>query len=283
MLGKLFKYENRAVSKILFPLSIAVILLSVFGAAMLKLNFVFEGFYEQENIVSNLISTGSNLLMIFSILAIVSANFVAVFLIMQRYYRNLFTDEGYLTFTLPVTPVQIILSKLFTAIIWSVIIVLCTIAGVFIFVVFGTSSSFINYEVIDAIKEVWHQIASVELISLLDWFLFIFEFILMGIVSMVTSFLLIYLSITLGSQIAKKHKILASVGMYFVISSVVSTVESIIMAMIMILNFGSLEAEPTSLFEMYLLFIGAIVVNLIVSVVYFFVNKYVLTNKLNIE
>ncbi len=285
MLGKLFKYENRAISKILMPLSIAVILLSLFGALLLKSNFLFESFYSQESLFSEAIMGGSTLLIIGSIVAIISANFIAVYLIMQRYYKNLFTDEGYLTFTLPVKQSQIILSKLFTGVIWTIIIALCTLAGVAIFVLFGTSASFINYEVIDMISYAWEQLTAYYSASLGNFFIMVIEVIVICLVSMVTSYLLIYLSITLGSQLAKKHKVLASIGMYFVISSIAETIELISTTVLsgLFLDGMYIESEILTLSQMHILFIFSVVFNLIASAVYFIVNKHILTNKLNIE
>ena len=64
MLGKLFKYENRAVSKILLPLSLAVIVLSIFAALMLKLNLIFEGKFTEGSIISMALSTTTGMMTI---------------------------------------------------------------------------------------------------------------------------------------------------------------------------------------------------------------------------
>ena len=53
--------------------------------------------------------------------------FVATMLItIQRFYKSLLGDEGYLMFTLPVRPWQLITSKLIVSALWS--IVSCVVA-----------------------------------------------------------------------------------------------------------------------------------------------------------
>lgn len=284
MLGKLFKYENRAVSKILLPLSLAVIVLSIFAALMLKLNLIFEGKFTEGSIISMALSTTTGMMTIFSIIAMISADFIALYMIMQRYYKNLFTDEGYLTFTLPVKTSSIILSKLFCAVIWSVIVAISTIIGIFIFAIFGTSVSFVN---VDAIKGTWEilcQLFEFYYTGDFEQIVFLIELLISAVVSLFTNFLLIYLSITLGCQIAKKHKILASIGMYFVVSAIVSTLGTVVQ-IITSGVYGGLDYLDTitSISDVYLMLIPSIILSVVLGVGYFFLNHYILKNRLNIE
>lgn len=287
MLGKLFKYENRALKKILLPVCFGVILLSILGTAMLKLNMYFDSNFSDNSIINNILSSSTGLILIFSILAIISSCFISVFLILQRYYKNLFTDEGYLTFTLPVKTSQIILSKLLTAIIWTIIVVISTVIGIFIFVIFGTSSEFINYEVIDAIVKFFHYVTNLEFISNFDLILIGLEYLIYLFISLVTSILLMYLAITLGAITAKKHKILASVGFYFIISTIVSIIETIaefITISFIDKNLFSLSGNIDFNFNyFYLIVLPGLILCCILSVVYFTVNKFILDKKLNIE
>ncbi|OEF97175.1 hypothetical protein [Desulfuribacillus alkaliarsenatis] len=52
---------------------------------------------------------------------------MCVWLILQHFKRNLFGDEGYLMFSLPVKPYQLLLSKLITTVLWFNLILICTI------------------------------------------------------------------------------------------------------------------------------------------------------------
>ena len=285
MLGKLFKYENKSVSKLLTPMALAVIILPVLGALILKMQFIFEDKFEDGSIVSSIFSLASGIMIFFIVIATISACFISLFILMQRYYKNLFSDEGYLTFTLPVKTGSIILSKLFTAVIWSVIVAVCTIIGVMIFVLFGTSASFINNEVVDGFSQVFKQIFEFYFTGSAVQIIFLIELLISIIVSLFTNILLMYLAITIGCQIAKKHKVLASIGMYFVISSVVSVLSTIIQVITTTTLYGGFDfiyVEPT-LSDVTLILLPSIIFSIILGVCYFLLNNYILKNKLNIE
>ena len=285
MLGKLFKYENKSVSKLLTPMALAVIILPVLGALILKKQFIFGDKFEDGSIVSSIFSLASGIMIFFIVIATISACFISLFILMQRYYKNLFSDEGYLTLTLPVKTGSIILSKLFTAVIWSVIVAVCTIIGVMIFVLFGTSASFINNEVVDGFSQVFKQIFEFYFTGSAVQIIFLIELLISIIVSLFTNILLMYLAITIGCQIAKKHKVLASIGMYFVISSVVSVLSTIIQVITTTTLYGGFDfiyVEPT-LSDVTLILLPSIIFSIILGVCYFLLNNYILKNKLNIE
>ena len=285
MLGKLFKYENKSVSKLLTPMALAVIILPVLGALILKMQFIFGDKFENGSIISSIFSLASGIMIFFIVIATISACFISLFILMQRYYKNLFSDEGYLTFTLPVKTGSIILSKLFTAVIWSVIVAVCTIIGVMIFVLFGTSASFINNEVVDGFSQVFKQIFEFYFTGSAVQIIYLIEILISIIVSLFTNILLMYLAITIGCQIAKKHKVLASIGMYFVISSVVSVLSTIIQVITTTTLYGGFDfiyVEPT-LSDVTLILLPSIIFSIILGVCYFLLNNYILKNKLNIE
>ena len=56
-------------------------------------------------------------------------------LIVVRYYKSLYTDEGYLTLTLPATRGQLLFSKAFAACVWSILDLAIVIAGLAIVVI----------------------------------------------------------------------------------------------------------------------------------------------------
>ena len=106
MLGKLIKYDLKALGKILLPLWGTLIIVGlIFGLS------IRGG------------DNGSNTMVAFSlilIVAIITAIFVLnVIIIIQRFWKGLLKEEGYLMFTLPVTTRSLILSKVLSALIIS--------------------------------------------------------------------------------------------------------------------------------------------------------------------
>lgn len=53
-----------------------------------------------------------------------------------RYYRSMYSNEGYLTHTLPVTPNQLLLSKMINFSIWELLSVICIVFNIMLFAAF---------------------------------------------------------------------------------------------------------------------------------------------------
>ena len=102
MLGKLFKYDMKQISRIMLPLVLLTFGTTLFGTAALKtVNEVVVPL--ESGVAQNVLL--SSLYMVFGISVFVLCAFavMAILFTVARFYKNLFTDEGYLTFTLPVT------------------------------------------------------------------------------------------------------------------------------------------------------------------------------------
>ncbi|MDY4855275.1 MAG: hypothetical protein SO155_04535, partial [Candidatus Ventricola sp.] len=109
MLRKLIKHELRATGRVMLPL-LALELVAAVGG-----NISTYRLLETSNGVLN--TLGIVLLMGFTIV-FVASGVVAFVLMVQRFYKNLLRDEGYLTMTLPVSVHEHIWAKLLTSLIW---------------------------------------------------------------------------------------------------------------------------------------------------------------------
>ena len=289
MLGKLIKYDFKALKKTLLPLCFGAVALSVFVTILMKLFYLYQDYSQNlSRVLDDIFGTVLTLLLIFGFLGLVAAAIVSWFLILKRYYQNLFKDDGYLTFTLPVKTSGILLSKLISSTIWSLITSLFAIVSIAIFVVFGTSRQFINMDAIDTFSRIWETYWSTPLLTLKDYIIIPIIFTLLVLSSVVQNILLLFLAITLGNQVSRKHKILGSVGMYFVVNTVASIIVST--AMILLTYAGLEQIDNDSIFSIspninvvYIYLSVVIVISAALSVAYFFVNKYILKNHLNLE
>ena len=119
MLGKLLKYEIKAMGRIMLPIYLVLIALSAVFALTMRLTIgkTAVGFLEKFAIVT----------LVLFVAAIIAACVMMLILVIQRFYKHLLGTEGYLMFSLPVSTGQLILSKLLTAVLW---IVIGLIAGV---------------------------------------------------------------------------------------------------------------------------------------------------------
>lgn len=138
-------------------------------------------------------------------------------LIVVRYYKSLYTDEGYLTLTLPATRGQLLFSKAFAACVWSILDLAIVIAGLAIVVI---------------IPQVYQNSAEAlnELEKALEMSpsLFFWSTVGISVVGCFGNVALYYFSVSIG-QLLSSHRVLGAVIAYFAISTVFSVLMLIIM------------------------------------------------------
>ena len=152
MFGKLFKYDFKSNYKwycITFAILLSLSILMGFITGSSLRPEVMERYSDYPMATSGVIVT---LYLLFLLLFSASC---AVFLsntiiIIRRFYKNVFGREGYLTWTLPVTPHQILLSKLLSAFVWTLLCMLTMfISGL---VIFGIALSITGYSFNEILK-----------------------------------------------------------------------------------------------------------------------------------
>ena len=158
---------------------------AVVGASLIAtLSFLFtEKSYSSAN-NGGLATMLGGLLAVVMVLAIIAACFLVFFIICAQFYRNLMTDEGYLTFTLPVKTSEILWSKLITAMLWtiisSVVIGLC----VLMFVGLSTAASGDGRQMLSQISDALRQMFA---LFNTQSALIVFEAVLCGLVMLARS------------------------------------------------------------------------------------------------
>lgn len=280
MLRKLLKYDMKSLSRLLLPLSLVVILTSLAGAAAIR-------------ILSNLEPDGNAvvILQLFLGLVCISSIFIlmayivfAQIFIFARYYTHLFTDEGYLTFTLPVKTTSILNAKVLAGFIWQFVSIIVMMLCVFIYVLVGSADSgLINTGILAEIGQTIRNVfESPYAGTIVRYFI---ELLFVGIISLIYSILSLYLALTIGSIIAKKHKILAGIGIYYAINTGIGIVSSIFSV---IIGYSSFSYGTVTAFEanyhfvdFSILLYGAIF--LLFAAGAYFLTKHLLTKKLNLS
>jgi len=131
MLGKLLKYEFKATARTLLPLYAALLIISVISNLLLHSDFQIAS-------VISITVFGALLMAVF---------IVTLILMIQRFYRNLLSDEGYLMFTLPVKTNRLIFSKMIVTFVWFLI---AGIVGGISGLLLGWNSSFWG-----ELREIW--------------------------------------------------------------------------------------------------------------------------------
>lgn len=150
MLKKLFKHDMRSVSTLIFSLTLLVLGTTLVGTAASKIAVEIGNYYGTGFSVARMILQGVlGMLTGISVIAIVAFAVIVLFILMSRFYKNFFTDEGYLTFTLPVKTSSLLFSKLWTTVIWTLYDCAVVVVCMTIFITFGTSKAgtFVNTEI----------------------------------------------------------------------------------------------------------------------------------------
>ena len=131
MVGKLLKHELWALFRILFCVAIAVVGFAVLSRILFAVRLTASSAGEN----SMLFEIAQIVSLLFYMFAIVSFVFVAFGLGVHRFYRTMFTGEGYMTFSIPATPMQIVWAKLIAAILGILFAYVVSFASLCIFAI----------------------------------------------------------------------------------------------------------------------------------------------------
>ena len=289
MLKKLMKHDFRALSRTLVPLQIGVLggglvatLLTALTIRLGQNTATTGGSALLTQLIMGISASASVLIGI----GIMASALITLLLICYHFYRSFLGDEGYLTFTLPVSTSKLIWSKLLTGMLWTLINAVVVMVTLLIFSVFGTTTNSIaNMEVLQAFRVFFtdilpqaSQYVNVPLMSV--------EIVVIGILGLASQMLEIYFAIVVGGQVAKKHRILAAIGMYLLINMGVGMISTAFMSIVTLgegiasLTLNTVQevsAFMTSFFGWYgVLFAG-------LAVAFFFLIRSIFKKNLNLQ
>jgi len=279
MFAKLLKHEWKSTAGILGIFSIAALGVGILGAVILRILVTFgESIVATESpLVLVLFALGMMLFFLFLALVVYGAG--TQFFLLYRFYKNKFTDQGYLTFTLPVNSHQIFLSSLLNIVIWTTISTLVILTAVAIALVFGTASEgLVNPDALSFVLELIFGL-TVLYGSLFDGATVIITLI-QAVISLFSGILLMMTCITIGAVIAKKHKILTAFGIYYGISTVVGVLSSVGMILFMLVEFSELAGGGD--LSLVLIFLFETVLQLAMAIGGYFLSTWLMQNRLNL-
>ena len=195
MVKKLMKQEFSSLCRTLSPMWLILL-----GVALLT-RFVY--LFETDTTVFKIVGYSSISALV---LALVVCFVMTAVIGIVRFYRNLYSSEGYLTFTLPATHTEHLWAKLLSSM---------AVTGISVFVCLLSGIAAISFdfliEIFRVIAYFWkmgHDVLGFHLP------LYAVEFVLALIVSVAFGYLIWYTCITVG-QMARKNRILAAFGVYF--------------------------------------------------------------------
>lgn len=269
MVKKLFKHEILAYLRMLTPIYIILCGIAVMSRIL--------QFFENSNGVYSIIFGTSIVIYVVSIAA---ALILTMVFIIIRFYKHMFSAEGYLTHTLPVTVNEHIFVKIATAMLSQVATLIAVIASVAII-----TSGELLVEVFKAISYLYNTFSTLLKPNLLYY---IIEVIILLIVALIAETLLFYAVISVG-QLSRKNRVIASIGVYFayyVISQIIGTV---FVVAITLMSNTVISERVTDFIEknpfktVHIAFIGMTVFYALLSIAYYFITSIIVRKKLNLE
>lgn len=227
MFAKLLKHDFRANWKLFGILSLVALSLGLLGGFVLRLliTTLDNAVHQTDPQVMAPVMLMFTLTLVF--LGIMAYAIATELMLFYRFYKSKFTDEGYLTFTLPVKTHQLFLSSYLSIILWTLIIGLVVITAFSLIFMLGAagvsedSMHFLNpfQAMVDIYGDIYENSPLPTGAVLLQ---------------MITTLLytpcLVMTCIVVGAVVAKKHKILAAIGCYYASGFVSSTITSILTA-----------------------------------------------------
>lgn len=264
MLKKLYKHEFYSLFRNILPIYAALL-----GFSLLSR---LSSLIESSNTVVSIFKGLSNTIYVFSIIALFVVGMVIV---VTRFYKNLLSHEGYLTFTLPFSATQHIVCKLICGAVVMTINFIMMIISVAILLT-GTGA---GKEIVRVLFEAFNMAS--DYYSRGQVIGFILQLALMLLLSLFQSILMFYASMAIGQQF--KNKIGASVVAYICLSSAVQVITTLVMIPAMFVNADLFIDQPTTLGDIQLFFGAIMLFGLVLSAVYFFITRHFLTKKLNLE
>ncbi len=283
MLGKVLKYELRALSRFLLPF----FGFCIAGAAILRtMMWLAPIIWKPAAEIVIGISSGISVLLIMALLV------MTVIIILARFYQSMIASEGYLNFTLPVTTHAHLLGRTIAGLIFGT-------AGVFIAYLSGRITSWWPNQPFFLFPPGHMTFMEVEYkipVSLYTSFL---ALILLGvIIAILSSLLKVYTAMALGSQL-NKSRILGSILFYLAINMAETFILMPLMMFSMVKIFGNnnfsfqefgfypslTPVETLQVMSKYMWIIMGVVFGLyaVACLVYYLVTHFIFSKKLNLE
>ena len=269
MVKKLIKHEFTAMGRLLLPMYIILLGLSVITRIIL--------FFENDSVIYSIIS-GSAIFVL--ALGLVAGTMYTVVSSIIRFYKNLFSKEGYLTFTLPVT----VEAHLFTKLLVAVVSYLSSFA-----VIFGAFCIATSGELLVEIFKAADFLFGKAFESLgANLIIYIAEIIVYALVSCCSGFMLYYACMCIG-QLAKRSRVLLAIGVYFgyyYITQILVTLCMVLFSVFAESDFMidlSMWIYNNAILAGHLFLIALISGAVIMGAVYYLIAHSIMKKKLNLE
>lgn len=276
MLRKLIKYDLKSLNRFLIIIHAFLVLAALFTRLFFTERISLASLLESETDSPQQMSVA--LMIILYALVVTCVSFATGLIITVRFYKSMFSDEGYLTQTLPVTRGQHLLAKTISGSIWSCIDVFLVFATLYIIMGTPDMMDMIHRNLPEIQEAFGFEGSSVNLpFSALVLLLLLFSFL-----GAIANVIMYYTSVVLG-QLFSGHRVLGAVSVYFAISTVAAL---ILTPFMVILGHSPLYSSTGAGFSQSQYFRSMLILmttfSIVTSVVLYAISYWVMNKKLNL-
>lgn len=283
MLGKIVKYEFKDTGKICGLILLVIAVVTLIGALglILPVKFMSDERNFHNDLSSGLWVMMLTMTMILYVIMLMGVTYGMMIYQGVHFYKTMYSDEGYLTQTLPVTKHQLLIGKTLVAGIWYLLVMICVGISVVLLVLSLTVALNEGLPSSSEIMEFRQGIR--EGLTMMNFRVthVVISAILAALVAPFSTMMMIFGALTIG-QLSGKYKALMGILAYFGVM-IVNMILSNIMQFIF--SFGSIftarvtngSAGVAGAYD------SAVIVGLIMGVSMYFISHYILTKRLNME
>jgi hypothetical protein len=286
MLGKLIKYEWKSLFRVECVILAVMFAFTIVGAVILNTPAVYTMLEEFDSLAG-----GMQIIFMFSFVSTAIMYIVVLIggvygsFIYQgvHFYKTMYSDEGYLSHTLPVSSHELLGSKVIVNSIWTIIMTLSAILSAVI-IVFSFAHALgydPSYEqLLEDISETVEIITSRNMGVVLHWVFYVFAAVILSPVATICT---LFGALTIG-QLAKKMRGILGIIIYFAICFVSNLINSLaqIVGTLMLMQAESL-ADLGFHIEQFFARDIKLIIAVLVGVALYFVSHYIITEKLNLQ
>ncbi|MBO4981580.1 MAG: hypothetical protein J6C84_06760 [Lachnospiraceae bacterium] len=285
MLGKLFQHEWKRVYKVECLLLAVLFVFSVAGALMFASpmgNLIFGdgGRYMTETEIFFWTMTFITSIFMY-VIVVIGVMYGSMIYLGVNFYRSMYTDEGYLAHTLPVTPHQLLGSKVLVGALWTFIMQVGMAISIFLLVF-----SMVVAEDPTMLGDMKELFAELEVLEPDTKGMIIhggIMYLCAVLVSPFASMSILFGALTIG-QLSKKHKGMMGILAYFGIMVANSIITQITQTIGSILAMRMESYSASGYNEvMFYTYDVQILITLLIGAGLYFLSHYIISQKLNLN
>lgn len=267
MLGKLIKYDVKALSRYIFP----AFILSLVSAIFLRINIILRKDVG-ENIFTNVMNGLSTVLFVIAVVAITIGAYIAFII---YFYKSTLGDQGYFYMSLPASADEYLVSKILSG---AVLLLSAVVVAVLSLLILGAFTPEFD-EAIKGFSEIWREVCKVTSGGRI-----IATFIANAVFSLFSAQFVVAFCILSGQLLGKK-KILGAFLAYLVLQAIEGFFGQLtLLATLGTINVESFAINDVAFAQLFTrLSTGGLIVGIIMMAFEYFVARFFLTKKLNLE